>query len=110
MVKNCWEVKGCGREPGGDMIDELGVCPAAVNAACDGINHGSHAGRICWAIAGTLCGGKVCGSSAAKRITCLACEFYSRVHKEEGKTFCIVPLEPGMAAADQDPSSRPTSR
>jgi hypothetical protein len=26
---NCWEVKKCGREPGGVKVKELGVCPAS---------------------------------------------------------------------------------
>ena len=26
---NCWEVKKCGREPGGKSVATLGVCPAA---------------------------------------------------------------------------------
>ena len=26
---NCWEVKKCGREPGGAKVAELGVCPAS---------------------------------------------------------------------------------
>ena len=26
---NCWEVKQCGRQPGGPKAGEFGVCPAA---------------------------------------------------------------------------------
>jgi len=25
---NCWEFKKCGREPGGEKADRLGICPA----------------------------------------------------------------------------------
>lgn len=28
----------CGREPDGQKVEELGVCPAAVEASFDGIN------------------------------------------------------------------------
>ncbi len=46
--KNCWEVKKCGRQPGGEKVDELGVCPAAVPNEYDGTNKGNHGGRFCW--------------------------------------------------------------
>ena len=39
MVKvNCWQFKECGRQPSGEKADELGVCPAAIEGAADGIN------------------------------------------------------------------------
>ncbi len=91
MPNDCWEVKGCGREPGGSKEAELGTCPAATDAACEGGNHGHMAGRICWSVAGTLCGGQVQGTFAAKRTTCLACEFYGLVNEEEGGKFRINP-------------------
>jgi hypothetical protein len=72
MGQNCWEHKKCGREPGGAKAVELGVCVAAP----------SH-GRDCWAIAGTLCGGKVQGTSAEKIGSCRACEFYKGVMMDE---------------------------
>jgi hypothetical protein len=37
---NCWEHMQCGREPGGVKAAELGICPAAVDDAFDGINTG----------------------------------------------------------------------
>jgi len=64
-TKNCWEVKQCGRVPGGSKVADMGVCPAYPN---DGTN--------CWNVAGTFCGGKVQGSAAQKRGGCLNCEFY----------------------------------
>jgi hypothetical protein len=81
---NCWEFKKCGREPGGAKVGELGECPAAKEKLVDGLNDGKNGGRSCWAIAGTLCGGKVQGSFAAKLSNCLQCEFYQLVGTEEG--------------------------
>ncbi len=74
----------CGREEGGNNIAERGVCPAAADRSFDGINSGKCGGRICWAVAGTLCGGCVQGSFAEKRCSCLNCDFYQMVQEEEG--------------------------
>ena len=81
---NCWEVMMCGREMRGENAAEYGVCPAAADESFDGINSGKCGGRICWAVAGTLCGGCVQGSFADKRISCLNCDFYQMVQEEEG--------------------------
>lgn len=81
---NCWESKKCGREPNGLKVHELGVCPAATDVAANGLNGGEKAGRICWAVAGTFCGGKVQGTFAQKEILCMSCDFYKRVKEEEG--------------------------
>lgn len=81
---NCWEVMMCGRETGGDNAAEYGVCPAAADESYDGINSGKCGGRICWAVAGTLCGGCVQGTFADKRCSCLNCDFYQMVQEEEG--------------------------
>ena len=94
MKKNCWDVKGCGREPGGRNVSELGVCPAAADTRLDGINNGKNGGRTCWAIAGTLCGGKVHGTFASKMDTCRACGFYQSVHRDmqEGDPMHMIDL------------------
>ena len=63
---------------------ELGECPAALDASFDGINSGKNAGRICWAVAGTCCGGEVQGTYAEKRDSCIGCNFYQMVQEEEG--------------------------
>jgi len=65
-------------------VAELGICPAAADTSYDGIHFGKCGGRICWAIAGTFCGGRAQGSFAEKRGTCLNCEFYKMVQQEEG--------------------------
>lgn len=67
-MTNCWEHKKCGREAGGAKTAEFGVCPASP----------AH-GRDCWAVAGTLCGGKVQGTEAEKTGNCRACDFYRGV-------------------------------
>lgn len=87
--KNCWEVMRCGREPGGARVAELGECPAATYRGATGVNGGVCGGRLCWAITGTLCGGATQGTFAEKQVTCLSCEFYGRVRREEGLGFLM---------------------
>jgi tRNA A-37 threonylcarbamoyl transferase component Bud32 len=84
---NCWEFKKCGRQPGGKKAETLGLCPAAVDESFSGINNGKNAGRICWAVAGTCCGGKVQGTFAEKRRSCVSCGFYKYVQKQEGTSI-----------------------
>ncbi len=83
-IQNCWEFMKCGREPGGDHIAELGVCPATVDNSFNGINRGKKGGRICWSIAGTFCGGEIQGTFAEKRESCQKCNFFKIVQAEEG--------------------------
>ncbi len=85
--KNCWEFKNCGRQPGGLKVAEFGQCPAATIVAVNGVNNGKNGGRSCWVLAGTLCGGKVQGTFAAKLANCLNCEFYKLVIQEEGAGY-----------------------
>lgn len=80
---NCWEFLKCGREEGGALTGEHGVCPAAVEARLDGVHDGLNAGRACWAVSGTLCCGKPSGTYAGKFPTCEMCEFYQYVKNEE---------------------------
>jgi len=87
MKQNCWDVKQCGRQPGGAKASELGICPAAQDNAYNGKNQGERAGRYCWKVAGTLCGGTVQGSFASKMMNCSQCEFFHQVEQEEGATF-----------------------
>ena len=87
MKKNCWEFMQCGREPLGKNVKELGVCPAAAFEKLDGANGGVNAGRTCWLIAGTLCGGEVQGTYARKYQSCTECEFYQSVNGEEKNYF-----------------------
>ena len=75
----------CGRELDGAKVVELGVCPAAIDSSFDGINSGKNAGRICWAVAGTFCGGKIQGTFAEKRDSCINCPFFKIVQTEQGR-------------------------
>ncbi|MGA9119814.1 MAG: hypothetical protein WB699_10655 [Bacteroidota bacterium] len=86
-MQNCWEYKKCGREPGGVKSAELGVCPACLDVRTNGVHGGKNGGRACWALTGTFCGGKVQGSFATKLISCMECEFYKLVSKEEGARY-----------------------
>jgi hypothetical protein len=83
---NCWEYKKCGREPGGARAD-LGVCPSATERKLHGTHAGTNAGRACWVVAGTMCGGKAQGTFAKKYENCEKCDFYKKVVEEEGKQF-----------------------
>ena len=59
----CWEYMECGR----DVNNEV-KCPAY-----------PHFGQVCWAVAGTLCSGKVQGTFAQKIDDCRNCRFYRKV-------------------------------
>jgi two-component system NtrC family sensor kinase len=61
----CWEYMKCGRDK-----DATTKCPAYPNF-----------GRICWAVAGTFCQGKVQGTFAQKYEDCRKCDFFQMVKK-----------------------------
>jgi len=82
-ILNCWEFHKCGREQNGKRVDELGVCPAALDASFDGINRGKNGGRVCWAVAGTFCEGEVQGAFADKRTSCINCSFFKKVNSDD---------------------------
>lgn len=84
---NCWEFKKCGRQPGGANERELGICPAYIDSRLDGAHGGTNAGRACWVLAGTMCGGKVQGTFAQKFRNCELCDFFKAVKKEEGSSY-----------------------
>lgn len=48
------------------------------------MNGGRFGGRICWALTGTFCGGKVQGTFAEKLGNCIVCEFYKLIRIERG--------------------------
>jgi len=68
VLKNipCWEYMQCGR----DVNDEI-KCPSY-----------PHFGRVCWAVAGTLCAGKIQGTFAQKIDNCRDCKFYKTMNKD----------------------------
>ena len=87
MKQNCWEYKKCGRQPNGNKVQELGVCPVTTHQELSGAHGGKNAGRACWVIAGSLCGGKVQGTYANKLHNCMRCDFMNRVKQEEEPTI-----------------------
>jgi len=90
---DCWEFKRCGRQPGGEKAGELGVCPAATDRELDGLHCGQNAGRACWLVAGTMCGGKVQGTFAQKYGNCETCDFFRAVIEEERPAFKTHPIK-----------------
>ena len=88
--KNCWEYFKCGREPGGNRVEESGLCPASISERYDGLNHGKNAGRVCWSVSGTLCEVGAKGTNAKKKHTCMTCAFFIRVREQEGEGFTLI--------------------
>jgi hypothetical protein len=86
---NCWEFKKCGRQPGGEHVHDLGICPATEEKRLDGAHEGTNAGRACWVMAGTLCKGEVQGTFAQKYKNCEICDFYKMVKQEEFPRFTL---------------------
>jgi two-component system NtrC family sensor kinase len=66
----CWDFMKCGRDK-----DASTKCPAYPNF-----------GRICWAVAGTFCQGKVQGTFAQKYEDCRKCDFYQMAKKLREKS------------------------
>lgn len=84
---NCWEFKKCGREYGGAKAKTLGICPVGPETKANGLHEGKNAGRVCWVVAGTFCGGKIQGTFSDKIENCVKCDFYRLVKEEEGAEF-----------------------
>ncbi|PWB74270.1 hypothetical protein C3F09_04130 [candidate division GN15 bacterium] len=89
---NCWEVKACGRGPRNSNHDTTDICPAALCNDADTTNAGVSGGRVCWAIAGTMCGGRTQGTFALKFGSCMTCEVFLQVRQEEGDRFLLLPI------------------
>lgn len=100
---NCWEFKRCGREPGGRLAEELGVCPAATYEAADGFLGGTNGGRACAFVAGTFCEEVLQGTYREKSKDCWDCAFYRLLRREYGAAFSV----PGFALylLEQDPDA-----
>ena len=81
--ENCWEFFQCGREPGGKMVDQLGICPAAIDEKLDGINDGKAGGRACWTVEDTLCAGTI----GRKYLKCINCNFFNVVSDQQKRSF-----------------------
>ncbi len=103
MKKNCWEYKGCGREPGGEREGELGTCPAPLEEKLHGVHGGTNAGRACWVVAGTMCGEEVQGTFARKCINCIDCDFFGAVMEAEAARFLTPNVLLGMLGQYRGP-------
>lgn len=84
---NCWEYKNCGREGTDDIFQEMETCYAAMDEPTNKINNGKNGGRACWVVAGTFSRGELQCDHAKKLDSCLECDFYNLVKKEEGEKF-----------------------
>lgn len=84
---NCWEFKKCGREPGGENADNLGVCPATTFEKADGFGGGKNGGRACTFIDGTLCSGEIHGTFRDKMKDCVSCQFFKHLHQDNYQYF-----------------------
>ena len=66
---NCWEFKKCGREQGGEKVEEFGACPAYPD-------HGTR----CTEVTGTICDGEVQDTFVTKFAHCINCNFCTSEH------------------------------
>lgn len=79
----------CGRQPGGRNEKQLGICPVTREVRLNDVHEGCNAGRACWVVAGSLCGGETQGAFAQKFKNCEKCDFYQKVKQEEGSRFTL---------------------
>jgi len=71
LLQQCWQHMNCGR----DCDSSSEKCPAYPNF-----------GRVCWAVAGTYCEGRMQATYAQKIENCKRCKFYQTVNeKDEAK-------------------------
>ena len=89
MKANCWEFKKCGRESQGPNAEELGVCQAYLENKLDGVHGGMNAGRSCWVVAGTMCGGNLQGTYAQKEKTVCVVIFTTLYMKKKLTISCL---------------------
>jgi hypothetical protein len=92
--QNCWEITGCGRGPDGVKAREEGACPTARELVLDGVNDGRAGGRLCWSVAGTMCGDRITCEWALQRMTCVSCPVFRMIRREQGDGFRL--LRPGQ--------------
>lgn len=73
-------------------MHDLGICPVVLEKKLDGTHGGVNAGRACWVVAGTFCGGTVQGTFAKKYEHCENCDFHLAVQAEEGHAYDLAIL------------------
>ncbi len=87
---NCWEYFKCGREPGGDKANEMGICPATTCIEANGFLEGKNGGRACAYVTGTFCSGIIRGTYNEKKDNCAKCKFYHDIKKEHGSDLSVI--------------------
>jgi len=100
MALNCWEFMRCGREPGGALTAERGVCPAALYAPANGYLDGANGGRACCFVTGTFCEEILQGTYRDKSKECWDCEFYRRLRRDHGAAFSMPAFAQFLATRD----------
>jgi len=84
---NCWELRNCGRGPGEGSSHPLGECPAAKGGQNEGPNKGTAMGRYCWRAMETSENGRTLPHWSRSDPSCITCEHFIRVRKEEDDEF-----------------------
>ena len=84
---NCWEFKKCGREPGGENTQKLGVCRAAIESKFNNINNGKNSGRYCWKVKVSEDNHNSSNKTLSAIMTCIECDFFMKVKSEEQDKF-----------------------
>jgi hypothetical protein len=72
----------CGRQPEGTKC-RIWAYARGYDSELNGTHGGTNAGRACWVVAGSLCGGKIQGTYAKKLLNCWRCDFMNAVKREE---------------------------
>lgn len=85
--QNCWEFWEYDLRKSLTESPTCRKCPAVVDMRLDGVHGGRNAGRACWVVPGTLCGGELHGEYQEKKKTCMSCDFFRSVRSHEEPFF-----------------------
>ncbi|MCI5118739.1 MAG: hypothetical protein D3913_12480 [Candidatus Electrothrix sp. LOE1_4_5] len=75
---NCWELKKCGREPGGKNIEKYGLCFVSVSI------NGRNGGQFCWSLRESACESIMQECQVNELKECRQCTFYISIQESEG--------------------------
>jgi hypothetical protein len=92
---NCWEYKSCGRQPGGLLANEYGICPVARALDLDGTNDGQAGGRVCWRVHSRMANRKA-DNDLPILTPCQKCDFYRRVLHEQADSIRLPLVSPTL--------------
>ena len=88
--KNCWEIKKCNFGSQKSKTNTATACLVKSSAEFNNTNGGVNGGRICWAVAGTFSSRPPCGEFVHEQVTCMECEVFKQIEKEEENKFSLV--------------------